>query len=70
MLKSQNRQLILFLIFLSPFTIASFTGVCDDANDRLALADSLFAQKKYTQSFDLYDEIYSTVRKSFSVDAP
>lgn len=63
MLKSQNRQLILFLIFLNPFTITSFTGVCDDANDRLALADSLFAQKKYTQSFDLYDDIYSTYNK-------
>jgi hypothetical protein len=31
--------------------------------DRLIIADSLFAQKKYTQSFEIYDEIYRSHNK-------
>ncbi len=63
MIKSQNRKLKLLILFLISFITYSLSGVCDDVNDRLNLADSLFAQKKYTQSFDLYNEIYHNCGK-------
>jgi len=58
MIKRQKRKLILFTIIVLPFLTSSFSGICNSVDERLALADSLFAQKKYTQSFDLYDEIH------------
>jgi hypothetical protein len=63
MIKSQNRKLKLFTLFLFSFITYSITGFCDEPAERLILADSLFAQKKYTQSFDLYNEIYTNFGK-------
>ncbi len=63
MIKSQNRKLNLLIIFLLWFVSSSYTAFCDVVKDRLIIADSLFAQKKYTQSFDLYDEIYQSYNK-------
>lgn len=34
------------------------TSAPKDFKEKIKLADSLFAQKKYTQSYDLYDSIY------------
>ena len=62
MVKRQRRDRNLFAIFLLLFLSVSTTGICESAKERLAVADSLFAQKKYTQSFDLYDEIYSSYK--------
>ncbi len=36
----------------------------NSAKDKLILADSLFAQKKYTQSFELYSEIQNSDHKA------
>jgi hypothetical protein len=45
------------------FVSSSFPALSDASKDRLIIADSLFAQKKYTQSFDLFDEIYRSYNK-------
>lgn len=63
MIKRQNTKLKLFILFAVSFLTISLTGFCDVKKDRLMIADSLFAQKKYTQSFDLYEEIYTISRK-------
>jgi hypothetical protein len=63
MIKSQNRKLNLLIIFLVWFVSYSIPALSDPAKDRLVIADSLFVQKKYTQSFDLYDEIYQSYNK-------
>ncbi len=46
-----------FLIF-TVLTIGSIQG--QDINEDLRIADSLFQQKKYTESFKIYDAILST----------
>ncbi len=43
------------LLFLLPGLIKAAPK---DYKDKIKLADSLFAQKKYTQSYELYDSIY------------
>jgi hypothetical protein len=63
MIKRQNTRLKLFILFAFSLLTISLTGFCDSKKDRLMIADSLFAQKKYTQSFDLYQEIYTSNRK-------
>lgn len=66
MSKSQKRTLNLFVISLFYFISSSFSGICNPVEERLALADSLFLQKKYTQSFELYREIYETQQMASS----
>ena len=63
MIKSQNRKLKLLTIILIYFISSSLPAFSDAAKDQLILADSLFSQKKYTQSFDLYAEIYHAHNK-------
>lgn len=63
MIKRQNTKLKLFILFTVSFLTISYTGICEGEKDRLMIADSLFAQKKYTQSFDLYNEIYTSYGK-------
>jgi hypothetical protein len=63
MIKRQNTKLKLFILFTFSFLMISYTGICENQKDRLMIADSLFAQKKYTQSFDLYQEIYTSYGK-------
>jgi hypothetical protein len=57
MIKSQNRRAKLFLLFIIPLVCISFSAVCETPAEKLQLADSLFNQKKYTQSFELYRQI-------------
>lgn len=64
MIKRQNRKSNLFIIFLILFITFSFSAFCNTANEKLMLADSLFAQKKYTQSFELYEDIQRSDNKA------
>lgn len=64
MIKSQNRTQKLFYIFLLVFISISFSAFCDTPKEKLIVADSLFKQKKYTQSFDLYEEILKSDKKA------
>jgi len=64
MTKSQNAKLKLFIIFLFAFLSHSYSGYCGMASQNLQLADSLFTQKKYTQAFELYEQIYSKDRQA------
>jgi hypothetical protein len=57
MIKSQNSRPKLFLLFVIAFVYISLPGICESPAEKLQLADSLFKQKKYTQSFDLYRQI-------------
>ncbi len=64
MIKSQNgitKFLIFFILF---FVSCSITAYCESPNEKLFLSDSLFDQKKYTQSFELYDEILKSDKKT------
>ena len=64
MIKSQNRKPKLFLLFLFGFISISLSAYCESPKEKLLLADSLFAQKKYTQSFDLYEQIQLVDKKA------
>lgn len=64
MIKSQNRIPKLFILFLNCFLSCSFSALCDSPKEKLHIADSLFAQKKYTQSFELYEEIQKSDQKA------
>jgi len=66
MIKCQNSTSKLFYIFLLAFLSISFSVFCDTPKEKLILADSLFNQKKYTQSLELYDEIQKTDKKTSS----
>jgi hypothetical protein len=66
MIKSQNRKSKLFAIFFIAYISVSFSSFCDAPKERLLLADSLFAQKKYTQSFELYHDIQKSDKKTSS----
>lgn len=66
MIKCQNSTLKLFYIFLLSFLSISFSAFCATPKEKLILADSLFSQKKYTQSFELYDEIQKSDKKTSS----
>ena len=57
-IKRQNVKLKLFSFFIFPLLALSISGICETAKDRLMIADSLFNQKKYTQSFELYNQIH------------
>jgi len=57
MIKSQNRKTKLFLLFILSYVYISFPALCETPTEKLQLADSLFNQKKYTQSFELYRQI-------------
>jgi len=39
-------------------------SLAQDSNNILAKADSLFAEQQFTQSFDLYDSLYTTSEKA------
>ena len=54
----------LFSIFLSGFIIISFSAFCNTSKEKLSLADSLFNERKYTQSFELYEEIQQVDKKA------
>lgn len=54
----------LFLLFLFYFISSSFPAFCNSPKEKLNLADSLFAQKKYTQSFELYEDIQNSDQKA------
>lgn len=54
----------LFYLFLLLFVSSSFSAFCNSPKEKLILADSLFAQKKYTQSFDLYEDIQNSDQKA------
>ncbi len=64
MYKSQNAKLKLFIIFLFVFLIHSYSGKCEATSQNLLLADSLFNQKKYTQAFELYEQVFTYDRKA------
>lgn len=66
MIKSQNQKLKLLILFLICFVTISFTGLSNAPKGKLLLADSLFQQKKYTQSFELYEDIYTNDQKASS----
>ena len=57
MIKSQKRKPKLFILFLTWLLSCSFSAFCNTPKEKLHIADSLFTQKKYTQSFELYEEI-------------
>jgi hypothetical protein len=63
MIKSQNRKLKFLVIITFSFASFSLSGFCSTAKEKLSIADSLFRQQKYTQSFDLYQEIYAQHNK-------
>jgi hypothetical protein len=56
----------LFFLFLVCFISSSFSGFCNSPKEKLMLADSLFGQKKYTQSFELYEDIQNADHKATS----
>ncbi len=62
--KSQNGNAKLFVIFLLLFTAISFSAFCENPKEKLAIADSLFAGRKYTQAYELYKEILETDKKA------
>ena len=62
--KSQNGNVKLFGIFFLLFTALSFSAFCESADEKLAIADSLFSGRKYTQAFELYREILEQDKKS------
>ncbi len=64
MLKCQNAALKLFILFLFTFLCYSYSGFCVAPSQNLLLADSLFTQKKYTQAFELYEEVYAKDRQA------
>ena len=66
MIKSQNQKPKLFFIFLTLFVSISFSVFCESSKQNLILADSLFKQKKYTQSFELYENILYSDKKTSS----
>ncbi|MCG8309097.1 MAG: SH3 domain-containing protein [Cytophagales bacterium] len=57
-------MLKLFTIFLIVHLIISYSAYCETPEEKLLLADSLFAQKKYTQSFELYDDLQQVHKKA------
>ena len=64
MIKRQNRKPKLLIIFLVCFISCSFSAFCASSKEKLILADSLFAQKKYTQSFELFEDIHKSDQKA------
>ncbi|NJN26635.1 MAG: SH3 domain-containing protein [Cyclobacteriaceae bacterium] len=66
MRKSQNQNINLFIFFLAIFLSVSISAFCDSPKEKLSLADSLFKQKKYTQSFELYENILFSDKKTSS----
>jgi len=66
MIKSQNQKPNLFALFLFSFISISFSAFCETPKEKLQLADSLFQQRKYTQSFELYENIYTQDKKASS----
>jgi hypothetical protein len=66
MIKSQNRKPILFILFLICFISYSFHAFCNTTKEKLHVADSLFSEKKYTQSFELYEDIQNSDQKASS----
>lgn len=64
MTKSQNAKLNLFIIFLFSILTVSISGNCESTLQNLQIADSLYLQKKYTQAFELYEQIYSKDRQA------
>jgi len=67
MIKRQNHKLKLLIIFLTIFISVSTSAFCESSKEKLFLADSLFKQKKYTQSFELYEDILHSDQKATSV---
>ena len=63
MIKSQNRRVKLFLIFLLGLVSIYNSVLCETPREKLQLADSLFSQKKYTQSFELYEQLQRDYKK-------
>ena len=66
MIKRQNQKPKLFILFLTYFISCSFSAFCASPKEKLFLADSLFAQKRYTQSFELYEDIQKSDQKASS----
>lgn len=64
MIKSQHRKPKLFIIFVFVFITSSFSVYCESTKEKLSVADSLFSERRYTQSFELYDEIQKIDKKS------
>jgi hypothetical protein len=64
MIKRQNHNLILFIFFLFTFISISYSAVCESTKEKLTLADSLFKEKKYTQSYELYESILESDKKA------
>lgn len=67
MIKRQNHKLKLLIIFLIIFISVSISAFCESSREKLNLADSLFKQKKYMQSFELYEDILHSDQKATSV---
>ncbi len=56
----QNSVLKFLTVFCWLIFILLTSLVCKAANDQLSHADSLFRQKRYTQSFELYNNLFES----------
>ncbi len=60
MFKSQTTKHKIFAIFLFQYLFISISGYCSPLKESLSIADSLFNEKKYTQAFEIYDDILTS----------
>ncbi len=56
-MQTQILKIILILIIISSFSISTLSA--QDSQSKLRKADSLFSAKLYTQSFDLYKDLFN-----------
>lgn len=64
MKKNQKKHAILFALILISLTISSHNTMCQEITKKLFQADSLFQEKKYTESFEIYTEILESDEKT------
>ncbi len=57
MIKRQKQKAKLFTLFLIYFVILSNSAISEDLKISLSKADSLYEEKMYTQSFEIYNNI-------------
>jgi hypothetical protein len=63
MVKSPNPTMKFFLLPVALCLLLAEPTNCQPVREKLNLADSLFAQKKYTQSYDLYQAVLEQHQK-------
>jgi len=64
MVKRQTVHGFLFAIFWMAMLNASIPAQADPLKESLMIADSLFEEKRFTQSFDIYQDILQTTGKT------